>query len=317
MKIHDLIFFLFLLSLPLQAKSRFDELWAEVVQGPYRVEKLPHESVSFFHMAAVGLAQIFKDAKRTITTEEDILPYFNKLVHPNGVCFKGLWEIETQNPYSGYFAKGKKGLVVARASSALSEVKRGERRSFGMGLKLYPNTDEFSGEEFPTANIFLIDDLGGTRVSHYQKTALTNTPELSFGLGQIFKGPLAALVGKAFSAADQSPSIRQLYPISELNLAANELALTPKKMRLKATSGQQLSGQEDFRLELLESLQLNNGNLRFDIEVRGELNGSEGEEFQKIGTITFDEAALSEGCDHRLHFQHPKWCDHQSPEQCQ
>src|SRR5215469_416716 len=43
---------------------------------------------------------------------------FRRLIHPNGVCLTGLWEITAQTPYSGYFRQGSRALVVGRYSRA-------------------------------------------------------------------------------------------------------------------------------------------------------------------------------------------------------
>ena len=36
---------------------------------------------------------------------------FRRLLHPNGVCLTGLWEITEETEYSGYFRKGSRALV--------------------------------------------------------------------------------------------------------------------------------------------------------------------------------------------------------------
>ena len=33
---------------------------------------------------------------------------FRRIIHPNGICLTGLWEISAQTPYSGYFRAGSR-----------------------------------------------------------------------------------------------------------------------------------------------------------------------------------------------------------------
>ena len=77
---------------------------------------------------------------------------FRRLVRPHGVCVTGRWKITEDSPYSGYFARGSRGLVIARISVGTSMTLRGARRSFGMALKLYPTDDEGHAEPLETAN---------------------------------------------------------------------------------------------------------------------------------------------------------------------
>jgi hypothetical protein len=42
---------------------------------------------------------------------------FRRLIHPNGVCLTGVWEITEETGYSGYFRKGSRALVVGRYST--------------------------------------------------------------------------------------------------------------------------------------------------------------------------------------------------------
>jgi hypothetical protein len=43
---------------------------------------------------------------------------FRRLIHSNGVCLTGLWEITEETEYSGYFRKNSRALVAARYSAA-------------------------------------------------------------------------------------------------------------------------------------------------------------------------------------------------------
>ena len=42
---------------------------------------------------------------------------FRRLLHPNGICLTGLWEITEETAYSGYFRKDSRALVIGRYST--------------------------------------------------------------------------------------------------------------------------------------------------------------------------------------------------------
>src|SRR6516225_6833166 len=48
-----------------------------------------------------------------------------RLLHPNGVCLMGAWEIAEPSDYTGYFRAGRVGLVIARYSTCCTETRRG------------------------------------------------------------------------------------------------------------------------------------------------------------------------------------------------
>ena len=83
-------------------------------------------------------------AKRTIDSQADMRwgpdgKGFRRIVHPNGICLKGIWKIDEApegTAYTGYFKKGKEGLVIARYSTCCSECRRGRYRSLSLVGKL-------------------------------------------------------------------------------------------------------------------------------------------------------------------------------------
>ena len=66
---------------------------------------------------------------------------YRRLVHPSGICMTGVWEITEETPYSGYFGKGSRGLIIARYSVSAMETRRGHTRSLSMVGRIYPTTD--------------------------------------------------------------------------------------------------------------------------------------------------------------------------------
>ncbi len=283
------------------AKSvSFEEVWSVVKSDPY--EKLPQTEVSYFKLSNSDEDVILKDASRTLSDHADILEPFEKLAHPNGICFSGIWKIDTPNIYSGYFKNGSEALLIARASTALSNTHSGATRAFGFAGKLFATTNPNQKNTQASANFFLIDDLGGTDAQFYRDVALTNEPSVSITY-EVVKNMLYAMkVSSTFSDVDKHPTIRQLYEISYLD--ESQKVITPKWMKIDMANTQTVDAK-DFRDELkIEG----NKVLIFNISVANEII-NEKKEWQRIGNITLDSSVVSSSCDQRLHFHHPKFRD--------
>lgn len=288
-----------LTSEPPLVTNQFQAVWNEITSDT--LTSLPQESLSYSKLFHGSLDIISQNAQRTLQSRADILQPFDKLAHPNGVCLKGLWEIDKENPYSGLFKNKTQALIIARASSAMSNTKRGETRAFGMAGKLFLTTDPLHLQKEPSANFFVIDDLGGTDAPYYTDVALTNEPNVSLTATLFGSIAYALKVASAFSSADEHSGIRQLYELSSLGEEANSTLITPKYFKLEAMEKQTKIGVEDFRQEFA----LKDGEkLYFNIFV-----SKNKKEWQNIGKIAFDASVISQTCDHRLHFHHPLWRD--------
>jgi hypothetical protein len=284
-------------------QHQFQAVWDEVLSD--RLQTLPQDTISYSKLFDGAVDLISRNAERTLSDENDILEPFDKLAHPNGVCLSGIWKIDTSNPYSGYFKNGSESLVIARASTAMSETKRGETRAFGMAVKLFGTLEREEILEHSSANIFVIDDLGGTDAEYYTDVSLTNEPDVSFTSSVFSAFAYGLKVASAFSDADEHSGIRQLYEISYLGENNNSSIITPKWIKIEAEQNQTAFGVNDFREEFILGSEKK---LVFTISVASEER--EGvKQFQKIGTITFDTSVVSTTCDHRLHFHHPLWRD--------
>ena len=280
-----------------QVNNQFQAVWDILKANPY--EELPQNSVSFSKLFRWKKDIILEDAKRTLVERADILPPFEKLAHPNGVCLKGIWSIDTSNPFSGYFRQGSNALIIARASSAMSNTKQGEIRAFGLAGKLFPTTDPLKINTHPSANFFVIDDLGGTTAQNFTDVVLTNTPSLSTN-SEVLKHIIYGLkVTSAFKKADKNPTERQLYELSELGEKGE--VKTPKWIKIYAKNSINPNAK-DFRNEL----RVDSEKLIFIIEVADEKRENK-KIWQKIGIIIFDKSVISYGCDQQLHFHHPRW----------
>ena len=279
--------------------NQFQAIWKQVTSDP--VKKLPQLKVSYRKLAAHGKNIILSDAKRTLNNHADLLPQFEKLAHPNGICFKGTWNITTTNKYSGYFKKGSKGLIIVRASSAMSNTKSGQLRSFGFAGKIFPTMNPVQMNTENTANFFLIDDLGGTRAKHYTDVSLTNSPPATITSVVLKSFLYAAKLARASSQADENPKVRQVYEISQLAEKDVNNVITPRWMKVKALQGQTIN-KSDFR----DELSIKTKPLIFSISVASNLLHGK-KDWQNIGNITLDSSVISNSCDHRLHFHHAKW----------
>lgn len=293
------------LSLPKEQKSEnmsFNSVWTEVASDP--LEILPQTKVSYLKLFSKGEDIILKDAQRTLSDHSDLLEPFEKLAHPNGICLKGIWKIDTPNIYAGYFKKGSEALMITRASSAMSNTKSGEVRSFGFAGKLFPTLNPNKVDTQHTGNFFLIDDLGGTKAAHYGDEELTNEPSISLNREALKHTFYALKVASTFSKVDQQSSIRQMYEISYLGEDKSQKNITPKWMKVEPVNSIK-ENVKDFR----DELRIPEGkHLLFNIFVTSEVVDGK-KNWQKIGTIVFDASVVSKSCDQRLHFHHPIWRD--------
>ena len=322
--------------------SKFVEVWQKVSQTPYRPENRPTRGLRDLvnevverEFALTGEApkatearnaELAKRANQTLNDRADYYEAdFTKLVHANGICLQGSWNMTHANPYTGYFEQGKAGLIIARASVAMFDTKKKQNRGFGLAGKIYPAPDEISAGErsLKTANFFTVNDLGGERNVLFTEVSFTNEPPTSFNFTILGFLGYVMQVAKTFKAADAqngnskpNAGVRQLYEISELGLSEDKTisAITPRCMRIRARPGQR-NDRSDFRDEL-DLADYAEGKLIFDVFADSPDSkiacGKVAEDAwtgKKIGYIEFTQSAASNSCDKRLHFHHPKWKD--------
>lgn len=245
---------------------------------------------------------------------------FRRILHPNGVCLFGRWIIDEPTPYTGYFSQGKEALIVGRYSACCGETRRGYLRSLSLVGKLFPTADPNDPTRMQTANFITQEDLGGERTNFVNDAILRNAPDTTpwrRGLGT----PILLLTGLLFKFVDREATIRQLYPIAELQKEKNRSTNSPLFMQLTVDANQRREhGEEiDFRDEILSQI-YDPGNpepqrkLIFHIHVadsaqtRGILvQRRTFAPWRRIGRIEFSEAVASYNGDFVLHFPHPPW----------
>jgi hypothetical protein len=287
------------------AGSSFSDVWAQVASDPYK--RLPHEVVTLGSFYGFLQNKVLESARRTLSNHSDLLPRFQKLLHPNGICLAGTWNITADTHYTGLFKKDSHAFIIARASTALTNTTRGDYRAFGFAGKLFPTTDPHGVVE--TANFFTVEDLGGTLRDHFLDALNTNdiiniTPTSSL----FFNSAVGVAVVQALTTADHTLDlgqvlIRQLYPVAEAGEADPSQANAPQWITITGASDVPRVDAADFR----DELRLANypAGLRFEIWVADQGTRRGAKSWEKIGYIEVVADALTDSCDHRLHFSHP------------
>lgn len=321
--------------------SRYSEVYKAIFANPYQriwgskdAPALPSYKVTLASVLGGILpfgkpSRFLQSAERTVDSDADLRwgidgKGFRRLVHPNGVCLTGLWEINEETEYSGYFKKGSKAVMIGRYSTCCTETRRGKvARSLALVGKLYPTTDPHHTELLHTASFFTQQDLGGEYSNFINDAELRNAPDTrAWRRGSAV--PVLLITGAIFLRVDKEPSNRQLYEIAELGKPEQEPTRTPQFMRLRVVADQpRIEGDAlDFRDEIMAQIydkgdQTPKRSLSFNIDVSdtGITKGTP--VFQRriisdwriIGKITFKEAVVSYNGDFVLHFNHPTWRD--------
>jgi hypothetical protein len=318
--------------------SRFSEIREALFANPYQKiwgregePPLPVYEVSLLSVLRgilpLGRPYLFRQAtERAVDSHADLRwgpdrKGFRRLLHPNGVCLTGLWEVTEGTGYSGYFRKGSQALVVGRYSTCCTETRRGHTRSLALVGKLFPTTDSNHPQPLPTASFIAQQDIAGEHTDYINDAELRNAPDVHAwrrGTGV----SILLVTGAVFSRVDKQPSQRQLYQIAELGKPTSEPTRTPEFMRLLVAPDQpRIDGEAlDFRDEIMAQI-FDKGDptpkrkLTFHIEVtdEGSTHGTQGSlrrtfrNWRSIGKLMFDNAVASYNGDFVIHFNHPTW----------
>lgn len=267
--------------------TSFESLRAVVWSDPYA--EYPYH----FALGPLRPIRFFNDSSRNLIDRRDLIPYFDKLIHANGIALAGVWEITEPSSYTGYFATGSRGLVIARASVAGLTVGPGTPRAFGIAGKIFPTMQP--DEHVYPANFVTVSHLSGSWARHIIDIVMTNAP--SIGLD-----PFPNFVNRViFRLVDTRPGYRQLHPISTLCVPLGAPIATPDLMMLKVAPDTPRILARDFRDELRVA-KYPDGKLVYQIFVR-DFNERA---WKQLGTLTFTSDVVSESSDKRLHFWIPR-----------
>lgn len=266
--------------------------------------------------------QFLAAARRIVRSDADLRwgpdrKGYRRLVHPSGICMTGMWEITEETPYSGYFRKGSRGLLIARYSVSATETRRGHTRSLAMVGRIYPTTDPADPRKLPSASFITQEDIGGANSQSINEAVLRNTPNVTAsrrGTGV----PAFLVTGIVLALADKQTTQRQVYEIAELGKPAGEPTRTPEFMQFLVSPEQPVIPGDnlDFRDEIMAHIyDTPRRSLTFHIET-SDTGESHGPNFLKrrtianwrrIGTMKFDAAVVSYNGDHVFHPNHPPW----------
>jgi hypothetical protein len=309
----------------------YQEKWGARGQPPLPVYQVTLASV-LRGILPFGLPYAFRQATaRAVDSAADLRwgpdrKGFRRLLHPNGICLTGLWQITEDTNYSGHFRKGSQALIVGRYSTCCGETHRGHARSLSLVGKLFPTSDADHVEPLRTASFITQEDIAGDYTDYINDAEVRNAPNTTAWRRGLGVGVLI-VTGAVFSFVDKKPSIRQLYQIAELGKAKDEPTRAPTFMRLLVAPEQpRVPGIDlDFRDEIMAQI-YDKGDaapkrtLTFHIEVtdEGTTRGAPVYErrtfknWRRIGKIVFDKAVASYNGDFVIHFHHPTWRDDQN-----
>ena len=320
--------------------SRFHDVREALFANPYQrvwgapgTPPLPVSAVTLSSVLEgalrLGVGSFFRQAtERAVDSAADLRwgadrRGFRRLLHPNGICLTGLWEVTEDTPYSGYFAGGSRALLVGRYSTCCTETRRGHIRSLSLVGKLFPTVDPNHVEPLRTASFITQQDIGGDSTDYINDAEFRNAPDTTaFRRGAGF-GTLL-VTGLVFGRVDKEPTIRQLYQIAELSKPPGTPTRAPAFMRLLVSADQpRIEGDAlDFRDEIMAQIfdmgdPMPKRTLTFHVEVTddGTTGGTKLRErrtfsnWRRIGRLVFDNAVASYNGDHVIHFNHPTWRD--------
>src|SRR5262245_12726413 len=204
----------------------YPKVWGRAGEPPMPVYQVTTRSV-LRGVLPFGGPYLFRRAtERAVDSHADLRwgpdgKGYRRLLHPNGICLTGVWEITEDTPYSGFFRRGSRALAVGRYSTCCTETRRGHARSLSLVGKLYPTVDRDHREPLRTANFITQQDLGGDYCDYINDAEVRNAPDTrAWRRGSAL--PVLLITGAVFQSVDKQPSQRQLYPIAELGKAPGE-----------------------------------------------------------------------------------------------
>ncbi len=244
--------------------------------------------------------QLEADAQRTTTDKSDYYPRIEKLLHPNGVCLAGTWQVDSKTPYTGAFRSDSEMLFVGRISVAMEDTVYKARRGFGFAGKIFPTMKK--NAKVMTQNFFSVDVLLGRKNQRLLDSEMTNNPETGLSFSTLKFATMAAKIDSALKTADINPLFRPIKNIASFNEQGTLVA--PQFIKFGFPADLIKNTEDDFRQELLTAYRQNKS-LSIDVSV-AEGDSIKEASWKKIGKIKVQQVMASYGCDRRLHFAHPR-----------
>ena len=97
----------------------YQKVWGGAGEPPWPVYEVTFGSV-LRGLLSFSRPYLFRQAsERAVDSHADLRwgtdgKGYRRLLHPNGICLTGRWEITEETRYSGYFANGSRALAVGR-----------------------------------------------------------------------------------------------------------------------------------------------------------------------------------------------------------
>lgn len=307
-QVYDVVF-----NEALQPEVSGEKIDSEIQQelAVYEAGQLPAYKVSSRQFTKKVREKLASRSEQTLNDEADYYERLDKLVHSNGICMAGTWQITESGkngegqPYTGMFAKDAKSLFIGRLSVALSDTKQGEHQAFGMAGKIFGTNDPT--QNVTTESFFVADVLTGARRDSVFVAPMTNKPKIGFRFSVL---SLGLKIGPIFSKADKDAGMRPINGIAQMGLTADANPVSPKYMMLSPMKpvNYQINPGVDFRQEFALTPQESAKNITRDFAIYVSETATKPEDngWQHIGYIKADKTAVSYGCDRQLHFAHPK-----------
>ena len=238
----------------------YQRIWGGAGEPALPVYEVTFTSV-FGGLIFGATRQFLTDSERTLDSGADLRwgkdrKGFPRLVHPNGICLTGRWQITEDTPYSGYFRKDSTALIVARYSTCCTETRRGRTRSLSMVGKLFPTTDPHDTRPLRTANFMTQEDIGGANRLHQRRRPQERSRHHCLASRRV--GVRAAdTVGMTFGKVDRGrhASASSIKSPSSGSRRANRHG-RPQFMRLHVSPRQpKIEGADlDFRDEIMAQI---------------------------------------------------------------
>ena len=161
----------------------YQRVWGADGEPPLPTYKVTPGKRAARH-SALRKQYLFRQAvERTVDSYADLRwgadgKGFRRLLHPNGVCLTGRWEITEETDYSGYFRTGSQALVIGRLFHPAAP-KRGAviTRSLALAGKLFHRGPERPTSSFALASFFTQEDIGGAQTDYINDVELRNAPD--------------------------------------------------------------------------------------------------------------------------------------------
>jgi hypothetical protein len=305
----------------------YNEVLKAMELRPYDVRELPTIPLQMFRFFANRLLEFFV-GNRSVEILKDGRDYrkvgMDKPIHPMGIGVEGKIVFK-KTKYSGVFAGGEFPMLGRLSISQGNPSKYKERtwfqrmtgapadrekRSVAAAFKVFNTQDK--DEKVVTANALFQNDLNGEVLENYIDGVMTNQPQIDFlkirqayevfTLMGVVRGALANPNDLKKTFPFINPQLRPLHQFAEMGVDDPLAVVTPTWIKLQSEDGQEIIVRDDFREELLETIQ--NKGLRYDIFLADEVDEQGEIIWERAGHMEFEKTILSQGVDQNVLFHH-------------